>query len=184
MSHKYMEDRLPPGTFLGIAIFITAYSIQGSSQPLSLQLDLHNMYTAHAGTLQLPVMPRHHLSSAAVCFQYSCTTHCSIWAVSVFTQSYRISFLAASHREATTHSALVFQLVYYSWKKVCFFRHPYHHSDVFSVVFTWLPLKPDQILVTAVAFVDSYLNTSLRHWARTRFVFPWTLFSQHIQILS
>lgn len=108
MSHKYMEDRLPPGTFSEIAIFITAYSIQGSSQPLSLQLDLHNMCTAHTGTLQLPVMTQHHLSSAAVCFQYSCTTHCSTWVVSVFTQSYRISFLPASHREATTHSALVF----------------------------------------------------------------------------
>lgn len=27
MSHKCMEDRLPPGTFSGIAIFITAFSV-------------------------------------------------------------------------------------------------------------------------------------------------------------
>lgn len=38
MSNKYMKDRCPLGTFLRIAIFITAFSIQGGSQSYAYNL--------------------------------------------------------------------------------------------------------------------------------------------------
>lgn len=66
------------------------------------------MHTACAGTQWLHDIHNIIFLSSCTVFQYSCSVHCNIQVVSIFTQPYRISFLALSHMEATTHFALVF----------------------------------------------------------------------------
>lgn len=58
-SHKYMEDRLSPGTCSEIAIFITSFSIQGGLLNHPYNLNLHITLSAQAGTQQLPNMLQH-----------------------------------------------------------------------------------------------------------------------------
>lgn len=51
-------------------------------------------------------------------------------------------------------SGVFSRFVYCSWKKVCCFKHPRCYLNVFSVVFTWLSLRPKQGLRSTIAFAE------------------------------
>jgi len=135
-----MEDKLPPGTFSGraifitafsfaiifiIAVFITAFSIQRGSQSCAYNLiyiPCAQLVLEHSG-----YMTRRNIIFLLVLFSvkldYS-LRHTGCQYIYTAIQDFLPSCISqGSHHPFC--SGLFSWFVYYSWRKVCFFRHPH-----------------------------------------------------------
>lgn len=142
MSNKCIKDRLPLGTFLGIAIFHAAFSVQRGSQSCAYNLIYlsykqlvleHSSYTTFTASFFFLL----------VLFVFG--------KAALFIATHGLSVYIHSHAEFPSQLYLTwkqetallwsFQLVCHGWKKVYFFKCPHCSSNVFTL-FTQFLLHP------------------------------------------